>query len=279
MKPLLLFVPALLLACTRGVAESDMYIETNLILSTADDTSTRAASPDETMITDYNIFIFNLFGDLEESAYLKGRHLEYHTRLLRNVPYTILAAANMGYQLPIRCLSDAREYRYPMAYPDEYREGLPMAAVLEEVTVQEQMPLRLERLMARIDLQMDRRALAAGTLVKVTDVIIGNGPSSVSLFPVSCMETAAQAFQQGFSLHNDALEALNRDHGDGLSGTVSLYLLENGSETHQSYVEIRAEYHSDTYHTAPLERLVYRIPLGRVVRNTVYPQVVRIMPR
>lgn len=279
MKPLFLFVSALLLACTRGVAESDMYIETALILSTADDLSTRATSPDETLITDYNIFIFNAFGDLEESAYLKGKHLAYHTRLLRNVPYTVLAAANMGFQLPIHCLSDAREYRYRMAYPDEYRGGIPMAAVLEKVNMQEQMPLRLERLMARIDIQMDRRELEAGTLVKVTDVLIGNGPASVTLFPGSCLETASQAFQQGFSLHNDALEALNRDDSDGLSGTVSLYLLENGSETHQSYVEIRAEYHSDTFHTDPLGPLIYRIPLGRVVRNTVYPQLVKIMPR
>ena len=279
MKPLFLFVSALLLACTRGVAESDMYIETALILSTADDLSTRATSPDETLITDYNIFIFNAFGDLEESAYLKGKHLAYHTRLLRNVPYTVLAAANMGFQLPIHCLSDAREYRYRMAYPDEYRGGIPMAAVLEKVNMQEQMPLRLGRLMARIDIQMDRRELEAGTLVKVTDVLIGNGPVSVTLFPGSCLETASQAFQQGFSLHNDALEALNRDDSDGLSGTVSLYLLENGSETHQSYVEIRAEYHSDTFHTDPLGPLIYRIPLGRVVRNTVYPQLVKIMPR
>lgn len=276
MKRYQLITGMLLLACSRGTPGADLYMETTFILRTAELPSTRAGKPDETRITDYNIFIFNSFGDLEECAFLRGNPLEYHTRLLRDVPYTLVAAANLGYQLPIQCLADAQAYRYPMAYPDEYREGIPMAAVWENRPVQEQTVLRVERLMARIDIRLDRTQLEEGVLMKVTDVCISNCPSSVTLFPGSRVESASQVFRQGFSLGKEEVEALNRDQADGLSGTASLYLLENSGETHRSYVELKAAYHDDHFHTAPGEPLVYRIPLENVVRNTVYPLVITL---
>ena len=237
------------------------------------DASTKTDYPDESKITDWNLLIFNAFGDLEEHVFQRGDP-SFRTRLLRNVPYTILAAANLGYRLPVRNLSEARAYRYHLSRPDDYRQGIPMAAVLENVPVTEQMSLRLERLMARLDLRLDRRQLDAGVLLKVTEVSVGNCSSSVTLFPCSGVETASQAFSHGFNLENQALEALNRDQNDGLSGTVSMYLLENCSDLHPSYIELCADYHSPDYHTAPGEPLVYHVPLEPVVRNTVYPVVV-----
>lgn len=278
MKPFVLSVFILLAACTRGEPDN-MFIETTLILGSGESLSTRADMPDEVKITDWNLLIFNIFGDLEEHVYVPSHpsnSLSYSTRLLRGVPYTILAAANLGYQFPVHCLSDAREYRYHLARPDDYKNGIPMAVVLEEVLPTEQMSLRLERLMARIDVRMDRRELEADVLIKVTEVSIGNCPSSVSLFPGSGVETASQAFRQGFSLKDAEVEALNRDGADALSGTVSLYLLENVNPTHESYLELKADYHSQDYHTDPGEPHTYRIPLGEVVRNTVYPIIVSL---
>ncbi len=95
----------------------------------------------------------------------------------------------------------------------------------------------------------------------------------MSLFPGSGVETASQAFARGFTLEGQELEALNRDQNDGLSGTVSLYLLENCSEIHPSHILISAEYHSPDYHTDPGAPFVCRVPLDPVVRNTVYPVV------
>ncbi|MBR4740774.1 MAG: hypothetical protein IK074_06395 [Bacteroidales bacterium] len=273
MKPFVLSVFLLLAACTRG-GPDNMFIETTLILGPGESLATRADMPDEGIITDWNLLIFNAFGDLEEQVYVPSHpsnSLSYRTRLLREVPYTIIAAANLGYQLPVHCLADAREYRYHLARPDDYKNGIPMAVVLEEVLPAEQMSLRLERLMARIDVRTDRRELEADVLLKVTEVSIGNCPSSVSLFPGSGVETASQAFRQGFSLKDAEVEALNRDGADALSGTVSLYLLENVNPTHESYLELKAQYHSDDFHTNPGDPLTYRIPLGEVVRNTVYP--------
>lgn len=278
MKPFCLVFLLLLAACTHGEPDS-LFIETTLILGPGESFPTRADMPDETKITDWNLLIFNAFGDLEEHVYVPARamsSLTHSTRLLREVPYTVVAAANLGYQLPVHCLSDAQEYRYQLSRPDDYQSGIPMAVVLEDVFPTEQMQLRLERLMARIDLRVDRRELDSSMLLKVTDVSIGNCSSSVSLFPGSGVETASQAFRQGFSLKDQEVEALNRDMPDALSGTVSLYLLENCSLSHESILEIKADYHSDDYHTAPGEPLTYRIPLGEVVRNRVYPIIAAI---
>lgn len=276
MKPFVLSVFILLAACTRGEPDN-MFIETTLILGPGESLATRADMPDEEKVMDWNLLIFNVFGDLEEQVYVPSHpanSLSYRTRLLREVPYTIIAAANLGYQLPVHCLADAWEYRYHLARPDDYKNGIPMAAVLEEVLPMEQMSLQLERLMARIDLRTDRRELETDVLLKVTEVSIGNCPSSVSLFPGSGVETASQAFRQGFSLKDAEVEALNRDGADALSGTVSLYLLENCNPSHESYLELKADYHSQNYHTDPGEPLTYRIPLGEVMRNTVYPLTV-----
>ena len=278
MKPLFVVVMVILAACTRG--EADPTIRANILLTCFSSSdfgpSTRAGSPDETLISDWSLLIFNSYGDLEEHVYVPYRalnSLSYSTRLLRDVPYTIIATANMGYQLPIHCLADAREYRYPLAHPDEYSRGLPMAVVLEGVLATEQMELRLERLMARVDLRLDRRELAEDVLLRVTEVTVGLCPTSVSLFRGSCVETASQAFQQGFTLRGNDVDALNHDMPDALSGDVSLYLLENCSELHPSYVEIKVAYHSEDYHTDPGDPLSFRISLGEVIRNRVYPLV------
>ena len=149
---------------------------------------TRAHDPDEDRIADYNLFIFNAYGLLEEKVYVSSRQLvmengvvTHHTRLMQNVPYTILAAANLGYELPCRTLAEAKAYRYFMAYPDEFTPGVPMATVLDGVQVgaDGQFPLPLKRLMARVDLQIDRTALDPDVHFTIRSVQIGGCPSSV----------------------------------------------------------------------------------------------------
>ena len=265
MKRALMFVLFVLIACTRQESELPVYAITSFIPKTDGSFPTRASNPDELRISDYNLFIFNAFGDLEENVFLKGA-AAYNTRLLRNVPYTIIAVANMGYRLPIQSLEEARSFRYHMAYPDEYSRGMPMAAVLENVIPGERMEVPLERLMARIDLSMDRSALNPDILVKVTDVSIGNCPSSVTLFPGS---QALNYFTKGFTHSNAQADALNQ-----AGGILSLYMLENC--TGNSYIDIKAEYHSDTYHTQPGERITYSIPLEEIRRNTIYPITISI---
>ena len=81
---------------------------------------TRSSDPDEALITDYNLYVFNQFGLLEKRVYIPRR--EYSgtaptctVRLLKDAPYIVLAAANLGYELDFGSLEEARAYRYHMA--------------------------------------------------------------------------------------------------------------------------------------------------------------------
>lgn len=250
-------------ACTR---EENHFLLTSLILDLPGQIPTRAADPDEVRISDYNLLIYNAFGDLEEKVYVPARalrlhegHIEYGTTLLRDVPYTVLAAVNLGFELPCLSLEQAREYRYHLAYPDEYSRGLPMSACMENVLPQERLEVPLERLMARIDLQVDRSALPDDVRWLAREVSIGNCPSSVTPFSPS---TAEGRFARGFRKEGRELEALNEGK------TVSFYLLEDDSG--KACLEIKTEYHSPEWHSAPGAYLSYQLELDAVQRNTCY---------
>lgn len=260
------FLLFILVACARVEPDTNVSLLTTLILQAGESLPvTRAGNPDETQVTDYNLFVFNSFGDLEEKAFVRGE-LEYSLRLLKDEHYTVLAVANMGYALPITSLEEARTFRAHLAYPDEYSRGIPMVALLEDVLPRERMHLPLERLMARIDLSVDRSALPPDVLVKVVEVRVGNCPSSARLFPGS---VAVDTFYAGFTKRYGEVEEVNRP-----GGLVSLYVLENCAPG--TYLDIEAEYHSPDYHTDPGERVSYRVELERLRRNTVYPVVVRL---
>ena len=302
----ILFALLFIVACTR---EEPPTVSCRFTLQESR-VLTRAADPDETRISDYNLFIFNAQGILEERVYVPARTLkltdgkvQYSTRLMRDVPYIILAGANLGYELPFRTLEDALEYRYPLAYPDEYSQGIPMAARVEGTPAGEDWTVEvpLERLMARLDISIDRRALDRDVSFKVRELRIGGCPSSVRMFGPSRARNRDEVFTGGFLKDGHETDPLNRDITLGESGTVSLYMLENcqgdllqGVETEQgkvfteghydeicSYVELRAEYSSASYHTKPSTRLIYRFYPGEnpgnfdIRRNCIYRITIR----
>ena len=271
---------------------------------------TRALLPDEELISDYNLLIFNAFGILEEKVYIPRRQMLFNggkpvhqTTLLLDVPYTIYAVANIGYQLPCNTLEEAQSYRYHLAYPDEYSRGLPMAGKLENAVLGHSgtLTLQLERVMARVDLAIDRSALDSDVSFRVEEVAVGGCPSSALLFRESRAEGATQTFITGFTHAGREADALNRDVSPGLSGTVSLYLLENcqgdllenvvtpagrvfTEGVYQdicSYIEIRASYNSPSWTSAAGNHLIYRFFLGEslnnfdVRRNTLYTVTVK----
>ena len=273
-----------------------------LVLDPGNGTPTRSSLPDEQLVSDVNLLIFNGEGLLEKKRYLTGRQLSttggsttLQTRLLQGVPYDIFVAANLGYALPSLSREEMDSYRYHLAYPDEYSRGMPMSARLDGFVShgEPEVVLPLVRTMARIDLTLDRTRLQSDVTFQVTSVHIGNGPSSVLLFGDSKADSASQGFAGGFSLEGRQVQALNVDQTTGVSGTVSLYLPENlqgdllGADDERkkvftegqydkvcSYLEIRGSYHSDSFHTRAGEPLVYRFYLGDgpgnfdVLRNT-----------
>ena len=285
----LLLVLSLMIGC-ESRDRDDRYAGTVLVLDLEGSTPTRSGLPDETLVSDINLLIYNSEGLLEERRFLSGRQLSVtdgtvrlKTGLLKGVPYDIFAAANIGYALPALSRKDIESYRYHLAYPDEYSRGMPMSAHLDGYVNEgeTEVLLPLVRTMARIDVNIDRSKLDSDVSFQVTSVHIGNGPSSVRLFGDSRAESATQVFAGGFSLEGKLVQALNIDQTTGVSGSVSLYLPENlqgdllttkderGKVFTEgqydkvcSYLEIRGSYHSNSWHTRAGEPLVYRFYLG-----------------
>ena len=305
--------PVLLLSLVIGCTswnQDDGRAGTALILDARSGVPTRSSLPDDRLVSDINLLIYNAEGLLEERRYLTSRQFSVQdgtipvkTSLLTRAAYDIFVAANLGYALPALSREAVETYRFHLAYPDEYSRGIPMGARLDSFVSDGAAEVRvpLVRTMARIDLLLDRTKLDSDVTFQVTSVHVGNGPSSVTLFGDSRAEGASQVFQNGFTLEGRQVQALNIDQSPGVSGRVSVYLPENlqgdllstDDETAKSfsegpygqvcsYLEIRGSYHSDSWHTRAGEPLVYRFYLGDgpgnfdVYRNTAYQVTVHL---
>ena len=269
-------------ACTR-VEEPSCEVSVTLL---APEPHTRSGDPDESLITDYNLYIYNSFGLLEKKVYVPRREFSggsasFTARLVKEAPYTVLAAANLGYELVFGSLEEAISCRYHMAYPDECTQGIPMAACMTEAVAgkDSKIEVPLQRLMARVDLRVDRRALNQDVSIRITSVKVGNAASSVLLFVDSRVEAWGHLFTEGYTKTVQDVYNLNHDTLDGISGTVALYLLESRTGgLAKPFIEVLADYHSSSCHTRPGESLVYRFSItedGDVERNCLYPIILR----
>ena len=236
----------------------------------------KASDPDPVFIGDYNILIYNGSGVLEESVYVPEREAsamnKYETTLLAGGSYTVMAAANLGYPLGKLSMQQALAFSHYMAYPDEYSHGMPMAAVVEDVPSGDVVEVRLERLMAAIDISIDRSMLDPDVQLTPVEVSIGKCPSAATLFSPS---RAERFFTNGFFRTGRELDDLNR------GGKVRLYMLENlAGDKPCSYIEMKSAYHGNKGHSKPGEYLIYRFYLGAegtfdIARNTLCSFVVR----
>ena len=289
-----LLAVGLMIGCSGWKPDGEVA-RTAIVLDLDGRTPTRSSLPDESLVSDINLLVYNEEGLLEERRFIRGNPGTLKTALLTEVPYGIFIAANLGYALPAVAREELEAYRFHLAYPDEYGRGMPMTGRLDGYVShgEGEVHVPLVRTMARIDLRLDRTRLDGDVSFQVTSVRVGGCPSSVRLFGDSKAETSAQVFASGFTLDDRQVRPLNVDSSLGISHTVSLYLLENlqgdlldtDDERRKtfsegpwaevcSYVEIRGTYHSSSWHTRPGETLAYRFYLGEdpgnfdVYRNT-----------
>lgn len=237
---------------------------------------TKASDPDPVLISDYNLLIYNGCGVLEESVWVPereaGEMASYSTVLLSGGSYTVMAAANLGYALGNLTMDQALEFSHHLAYPDEYSHGIPMAAIVEDVPSGDIVRIRLERLMAAIDIRLDLSMLDPDVRLTPVEVRIGKCPQAARLFSPG---KAERFFSGGFIRSGRDLDDLNR------GGKVRLYMLENLSgDRPSSYIEMKSAYHGTSGHSKPEEYLVYRFYLGGegtfdIARNTLCSFVVR----
>lgn len=249
-----------------------------------DNIESRASDPDENLLTDISILIFDEKGDLEEYFWSDEGNPTFEARLVTDREYTICACANFGYRTYADKITELDEIRYHMAYPDDYRNGIPMYA-REEIFLSEddeELTVTLERLMAKISLQMDRSRLSDDVSMYVRSVKIGNCPRTSAVFTQNQVHDEDDCFPVGFLRRNMETDNLNSVSSGGLSKEVSLYMLENMQgepEEHIyedsdkvfdekdsrretcSYIELEIEYISDDLYSIG-KGLIYRFYLG-----------------
>lgn len=243
----------------------------------------KAMDPDEDMVSDVSIMIFNERGEAEECIWLPNGETTVEVPLVLGKTYSFRACANFGYRTFADHISELDETIFYMAYPDEYSKGMPMYASADVIRIGEdcRVDLKLKRLMAKISIRMDRRRLSKGVEMNVVGVRIGNCPKSVKVFGSSSVSSHDQCFGMGFSRDDAQTSVLNTLSQDDISGAVSLYMLENmqgeisgpidsdagkvfDEQDHRkdicSYIEMDIEYLShEKYSESPL---VYRFYLG-----------------
>ena len=243
----------------------------------------KAMDPDENMISDVSIMIFDERGEAEECLWLPNGETSTEIPLVLGKTYSFRACANFGYRTFADHISELDETVFYMAYPDEYSKGMPMYACADGIRIGDDasVSLKMKRLMAKISLRMDRRKLSDGVEMNVVGVRIGNCPKSVKVFGTNAVSNHDQCFGIGFSRNDAQTAVLNTLTRDNLSGTVSLYMLENmqgdmpeslasdsekvfDEQDHRrdvcSYIEMDIEYLSyEKYSESPL---VYRFYLG-----------------
>ena len=261
------------------------------------DVPVRSMSPDEDKITDISLIIFDESGQAEDCIWLTRGSRTCTTDLVIDKKYTFCVCANFGYQIYASHIEELQDIRYHLAYPDEYREGIPMAAVKEVLITEECIvDIDLQRLMAKISLRMDRSRLDRDVEMNVRSARIGNCPRYAKPFTASKIEDNDDTFPTGYLLNDIQTAELNYNIGEGLSSEVSLYMLENmqgpadGNITHDSekvfeqkdkrsevcsYIEMEIEYLSPEKASGE-KGLIYRFYLGEdrnsfdVERNTHY---------
>ena len=248
--------------------------------------ATRAYDPDEQIVKDISLLIFDEEDNLEHCSYLTDIDMTASGHkliipLLMNRKYSFYACANFGYEIRADNISEIKSLKWHMAYPDEYREGMAMAGQIENLLITETAPvirIPLKRIMAKISLQIDRNRLDENVRIAVTSVKVGNCPKYSNVFIPGKIEDSDGCFHMGFFRNESECAVLNKNLTGGISGSVSVYILENmqGQASHSgtseekdktaSYLEISLDYESPTCHTTS-KPLIYRLYLGKDTTN------------
>ncbi len=283
---ILISVSALLSGCTDIRQDNESSVE---IVFDSGTTHTKALDPDEEKISDVSLLIFDKDGNAEECIWIPDADQSISVTLIEGNTYKIRACANFGYQIYADHIDELDEITYHMAYPDEYREGIPMYASVDNFVAgsTERLRLHFKRLMAKICIRMDRSRLSDGVTMNVVSARIGNCPKVVDVVGPSKISSHDQCFSSGFLRNEFETDPLNTSGPSGVSGEVSLYVLENmqgdiyppiktdnekvfSAGDYRSdvctYLEMEIEYMSTTQFSSS-RNLIYRFYLGDSLNN------------
>ena len=253
---------------------------------------TKAMEPDENLIKDVSILVYDSNGLLEDATWydksLTREDISFN--LLCGKEYRFLACANFGYHVMSENITEVLEHRFHMAYPDEYKDGMPMTgdSGLIRIDNDSHITLSLTRLMSKISLRVDRRKLSDDVDMLVRNVKICNCPKSVVSFGQSQVKSHDECFSMGFFRNAEECSPLNKMAETGISKEISIYMLENmqgnfcdteikddsekvldKEDPRQetcSYIEICLDYLSNDWKSGA-DGLIYRFYLGENRNN------------
>ncbi|MBR6055388.1 MAG: DUF4906 domain-containing protein [Bacteroidales bacterium] len=253
-----------LASCAKVPVETPVLILTGLM--------TRSDDPDENMISDVNLLVYDEQGILEGSHYFPsaGRDGELcRLPLVAGSRYSFYVIANVRYQFERRSEEELLSYIYHMAYPDEYTRGIPMTGSVRRkmVTGGSSVEIPLLRTMAKVSVRMDRNALEDGTEISVKSIEVGACPSVVALFRDSAVKNESEVFNIGFRKTGMEADDLNRGSEYGLSREISLYMLENLQGARHSACCSFVEIIADCKKGEETRTLSYRFYLGEMDGN------------
>lgn len=224
-----LTVLMLMTGCTQREADTNESENVSIVFDIGN-LASRSSDPEEDMISDVNLLVFNEYG-IAEKCIWTTEHIGGHfdISLTTGKKYRFVAFINFGYQVNATKASDIQNIRHHLAYPDEYKHGIPMSADTGYIPVTKDCEVVLElcRLMSKISIRMDRSRLSEDIKIFVAGIRIGNCPKSVCVFGNSRSESQDDCFTIGFSKSGEECNALNMIDRNGLSHPVSLYMLEN----------------------------------------------------
>lgn len=292
---LLTLVCSCSIACTTITQEESLDITIHIACESF---ITRAADPQENLLSDVSVLIFDEYGNLESSGYYPRSELTgqsgvtFETSLLCRKEYSIYACGNIGKPVTAESIETLKDLRCHLAYPDEYREGIPMAGMAENIYIDKTdrtIKIPLKRLMSKVSLQIDRGGLSDDVRMDIRSVKIGNCPKSAKIFSNNSVQSPDECFASGFTRSESECMSLNKSMGNGVSGTLSLYLFENmqgdfnpGHDIKNdsdkifgendirkdicSYVEISMDYTSASFYSGS-RPLIYRFYLGDSLSN------------
>ena len=224
-----LSLAVILYGCTGNLIQED-YAEVTISFE-KQGFATKALDPDENLVSDISLLVYDSNGLLEESIWCRKEDLTagISMNLLCGKDYRFLACVNFGYRVASPDINDVLEQRFYLAYPDEYKEGIPMTADsgLIYIDKDSQVSLSLKRLMSKISVRMDRRKLSDDVEMIVRSVKIGNCPKSVTAFGESRISSPDECFSTGFIRDAEECTPLNRMAETGISKEISVYMFEN----------------------------------------------------
>lgn len=268
--------------------ETTMQVQKEIAIGFArDGYITKTELPDEERINDINLIV--TCGESVEDViwttvpYGSEDHF-IMLNLIRGKSYSFHTFVNFGKRVEVDAVSDLKDLSVKL---DE-AHGIPMTAVSEDIMIdsQDNITLQLERMMAKISLKMDRSRLSDDVQIHVTQVRIGNAPRYAYALQENKVTVSHDCMQSGFVLDESQCMRLNDIGQGGMSGEVSLYMLENmqgdfptGIEEDEekvfeegdpmaslcSYIEITMDYISDSHFSE--KGLIYRFYLGDGLDN------------